>query len=75
MDKVVKHTKPTRYDRYQRGTLWEIEGTNETFIQVSIDENNPLWHPFGYVLEKAASKCIKSNRFIKKVLDIFQQYQ
>ncbi len=76
MEKVVKHTRPTRYDKYPRGTLWEIEGSVEgAYIQTSHDDIHPLWQPFGYVLEIAASKCMKSPRFIGKVLDIFQEYQ
>lgn len=72
MVKIDKHTRPTRYDKYPLGTLWEME--DETFIQVNEDENNPTWHPWGYVLQVAAHKCIKSDRFIKKVLDIFRTY-
>jgi hypothetical protein len=75
MEKVVKHTKPTRYDKYPRGTVWSIEQEDpSTFIQVNHDENNPTWQPLGQVLEIAASKCIRSRRFILKVLDIFDMY-
>jgi len=76
MERVVKHTKPTRYDKHPRGTLWEIEGSIDgTYIQINEDDQHPTWHPFGYVLEVASAKCIKSPRFIRKVLDIFQEYQ
>lgn len=68
---VLKHTNPTRYDNHKYGTLWEIEGTDDVYVQVSINPENPTWLPWGYVLQGAARKFIKSQACVKKVIELF----
>lgn len=75
MEPIVKYTRPTRYDKHPRGTLWEVENSAEIYIQVNHDEDEPIWQPYGYVLQVAATKCEHSKRFIQKVLEIYDVFK
>ncbi len=73
MNQLTKYTRPTKYDTHPRGTLWHVEGENETYIQVS--EEEVIWHPLCYVLERVFTTCTKTPRVITKLLDIFENIQ
>ncbi len=73
MEQLTKYTRPTRYDKYPRGTLWYIEGSDETYIQTSDDD--VMWHPLCYVLEIAFGACQKTPHVITKILNMFQENQ
>lgn len=40
---IQRHSEPNQYDHAPYGTLCEIVGTKELYIQHSKDEENPKW--------------------------------
>ena len=53
MDKIVKYSRPTVYDKAPFGRIWvaELETTKEQYIQLSKDENVGHWSKLGDFLE------------------------
>lgn len=53
MEKVVKYSRPTVYDKAPFGRIWvaELEESKEQYIQLGFDENGSQWSKLCAFLE------------------------
>lgn len=55
MERIVKYSRPTHYDKAAYGTIWEaqLETTVENYIQLNSETDSPAqWSKLGEFLEK-----------------------
>lgn len=67
---LIKYTHPTPYDYHPYGTLWLFmeQSNQQMYIQLSEDENDPMWLRMGFFLETIFEDLFKNKEFINQCL-------
>ena len=70
LNRIVRHTLPTKYDTAPFGTICQAnygDDSFELFIQLN-DHGDARWEPVGSLMECAFSEILEHEEFIQELL-------
>ncbi len=71
MERIVRYTQPTKYDKAAQGSLWECQidpSCSSLYVQVNVEQDSPKWVPIGFFLETIFKKRLYDESFMKRAL-------
>jgi hypothetical protein len=68
---ISKYVTPTKYDKAPLKCIWKVIDQEQSYIQVSEDQENPQWIEIGSFLQKSFGNFMNNKNFVDECFRAF----